>query len=130
MSEGAQLTLDRISGAAQAGDATVARLLRTIAARIGFVLAGLVSFFNPSAVVVRSGIPGGDDILLNAIRQGIYERSLPASTRQLTIVPSQFGDDAGAMGAAILAAQGFLGAAGSVAEARPGDASARAKSRA
>ncbi len=49
--------------------------------RIGFVLAGLVSFFNPSAVVVRSGIPGGDDILLNAIRQGIYERSLPASTR-------------------------------------------------
>ena len=119
MASGEPLTLERISGAAQAGDPTVARLLRAIGARIGFVLAGTVSFFNPGAVIVRSGIPGGEDILLTAVRQAIYERSLPVETRNLVIEHSRVGSDAEAIGAAVLASQRVLGAPGVVAESRP-----------
>jgi predicted NBD/HSP70 family sugar kinase len=125
METGEPLTLERISGAAQAGDPTVARLLRAIGARIGFVLAGIVSFFNPDAVVVRSGIPGGEDILLTAVRQAIYERSLPVETRSLVIEHSRVGRNAEAIGAAILAGQRVLGAPWIVAESRPTVSAAR-----
>jgi predicted NBD/HSP70 family sugar kinase len=113
------ITLELLSDAAQAGDAHVSSLLRATGGHLGFVLAGLVSFFNPSAVIVRSGIPGGEDLLLNVVRQRIYERALPGSTHHLQVLPSRFGIDAGSLGAALLAGQGFLGAAGFVAEARP-----------
>jgi hypothetical protein len=53
------------------------------------------------------------------VRQRIYERALPSSTRNLQVLPSRFGEDAGALGAAILAGQGFLGLAGAVGQARP-----------
>ena len=112
-------TLDKVGEAARSGDPEVAALLRTVGSHLGLVLAGLVSFFNPEAVIVRSGIPGGEELLLNAVRQRIYERALPTSTHALQVLPSRFGEDAGALGAAILAGQGYLGLAGAVAQARP-----------
>ena len=121
MASGEALTLERLSGAAQAGDPTVARLLRAIGSRIGLVLAGIISFFNPDAVIVRSGIPGGEDILLNAIRQAVYERSLAVETRNLVIEHSRLGDRAEAIGAAMLAGQALLGAPGTIAEAQRPD---------
>jgi len=54
--------------------------------RNGFVIAGIASFFNPSAVVVSSGLGGGEDILLNAIRELIHQRALPPCTRDLRVV--------------------------------------------
>jgi len=117
--DGESVTLETISHSAQAGSPEVCSLLRTVGGHLGFVLAGLVSFFNPAAVILRSGIPGGEELLLNAVRQRIYERSLPASTRRLQVLPSRLGEGAGALGAAILAGQGFLGMAGSVPESRP-----------
>lgn len=112
-------TLDEVAHAARSGDPEVAALLRAVGGHLGLVLAGLVSFFNPEAVVVRSGLAGGDELLLNAVRQRIFERALPPSTRALQILSSRFDDDAGAVGAATLAGHGFLGLAGAVAEARP-----------
>lgn len=124
LAEHGRLTLELIGAASAAGDAAVGSLLRDVGNRIGFVLAGVVSFFNPSSVAVNSGLGAGEDILVNAIRELIYQRSLPVSTRDLQITRTHFGRDAGAVTAAVLAGHGFLGSAGSVAEAR------RAKGRA
>lgn len=113
------LTLQRVDQASAAGDAAVGALLRKIGNRIGFVLAGIVSFFNPSTVIVSSGLKGGEDILLNATRELIYQRALPASTRNLRVIAPPLGSDAAPLSAAVLAREGFLGTAGAVAQTRP-----------
>jgi predicted NBD/HSP70 family sugar kinase len=112
------LTLDLVGAASAAGDAAVGSLLRDVGKHIGFVLAGVVSFFNPSAVLVSSGLGGGEDILLNGIRELVYQRALPFSTRGLQVMRSHFHRDGGAVSAAVLAAEGWLGMAGTVAERR------------
>jgi predicted NBD/HSP70 family sugar kinase len=120
------VSLEAIAGAAGDGDPLATLLLREIGTRIGFVLAGSISFFNPSSIVVSTARMRGSDVLLGAIRQGIYERAFPGATRHLQIVESALGDDAVAVGAAVLARDGFLGLAGRVARGRalstpPGD---------
>jgi predicted NBD/HSP70 family sugar kinase len=115
---GGVLTLSLVGDASAAGDAAVGSLLRDVGKHIGFVLAGVVSFFNPSAVLVSSGLGGGEDILLNAIRELIYQRALPFSTRGLQVMRSHFHRDGGAVSAAVLAAEGWVGMAGTVAERR------------
>ncbi|MDO8188329.1 ROK family transcriptional regulator [Conexibacter sp. JD483] len=117
-SEG-RLSLELIGRASELGDPAIGSLLRETGNRIGYVLAGVVSFFNPSSVVVSSALRGGEDILLSAIRELVYQRAVPTSTRHLQVVGSGAGPHAGAEGAAVLAGRGFLGTAGTVAQARP-----------
>ncbi|MFN8223172.1 MAG: ROK family transcriptional regulator [Gaiellales bacterium] len=113
-----ELSLDDIGRAARDGDPIATLLLRELGMRIGFVLAGTVSFFNPSSIVVSTARMLGSDVLMGAIRQGIYERAFPGVTRRLQIVESELGDDAVAIGSAVLARDGFLGMAGKVAHSR------------
>jgi predicted NBD/HSP70 family sugar kinase len=112
------VTLDEIGQAARDGDPIATLLMRELGMRIGFVLAGTVSFFNPSSIVVSTARMLGSEVLMGAIRQGIYERAFPGVTRRLQIVESELGDDAVAIGAAVLARDGFLGMAGKVAHSR------------
>jgi predicted NBD/HSP70 family sugar kinase len=67
------------------------------------VLAGLVNFFNPSLVVISGGLTGIGDLFLVGIREVVYRRSTPLSTRRLLIERSRLGDSSGVIGASILA---------------------------
>jgi predicted NBD/HSP70 family sugar kinase len=93
---------DVADGAAE-GDPTCIRLIRDGGHRIGTVLAGLVSFINPSMIVVGGGLAGLGHILLAEIRSVVYQRSLPLATGNLPIVRSELGGRAGVAGAALLA---------------------------
>ncbi len=116
--DGDTITMDAIGRAALDGDPIATLLMRELGVRIGFVLAGAISFFNPSSIVISTARMLGSDVLMGAIRQGIYERAFPGVTRRLQIVESGLGDDAVAIGAAALARDGFLGRAGKVAHSR------------
>jgi predicted NBD/HSP70 family sugar kinase len=118
--EGAELTMDAIGAATLEGDPLAISLMREIGMRVGFVLAGPISFFNPSSIVVSTARMLGSDVLMAAIRQAVYEHAFPGATRRLQIVESGLGDDAVAVGAAVLARDGFLGSAGRVAYSRGG----------
>ncbi len=67
--------------------------------RVGLVLASLVSFFNPSIVVVGGGVAQSGHQLLAAIRETVYRRSLPLATRDMAIQRSSLGALAGVIGA-------------------------------
>jgi predicted NBD/HSP70 family sugar kinase len=110
-----ELSMDLIGRATLEGDPVAVSLMRDMGMRIGFVLAGAISFFNPSSIVISTGRMLGSDVLLSAIRQGVYERAFPGATRRIQIVESGLGEDAVAVGAAVLACEGFLGTAGKVA---------------
>jgi predicted NBD/HSP70 family sugar kinase len=92
----------------QAGDARAVRLVRLAGQRIGEVLASLVSFYNPSRIILGGALAMLRDDLLAGIRAEVYHRALPLATRQLVIETAASGDRAGVLGGAILGANGAL----------------------
>jgi glucokinase-like ROK family protein len=95
---------DVADGAAE-GDVTCIRLIREGGRRIGSVLASLVSFINPSMIVIGGGLAGLGHVLLAEIRSVVYRRSLPLATGNLPVVLSELGPRAGVVGAAVLASE-------------------------
>jgi glucokinase-like ROK family protein len=98
-----ELTAVRVGEAAAAGDPVSVALIRDGGARLGTVLAGLVSFANPSVIVIGGGLAGLGHRLLAEIRAVVYGRSLPLATGNLPIVLSELAGRAGVVGAAKLA---------------------------
>ncbi|SFW85400.1 ROK family protein [Amycolatopsis australiensis] len=91
-----------VAWAASGGDRAAVELLEHAGRLIGEQLAMLVSFFNPSLVVLGGGVAGAGDQLLATIRREIYGRSLPLATRDLRIARAGLGDRAGVVGAAFM----------------------------
>jgi len=85
--------------AAEFGDAAAVEMLQRAGRLVGETLAALVNFFNPSTVLLGGGVGASGDLLLAAVRQAVYRRSLPLATRDLRIVRSELGDRAGLVGA-------------------------------
>ncbi|WP_298181499.1 ROK family protein [Saccharomonospora sp.] len=96
------VTAADISRAAQSGDRTSVELLTRAGRFVGGLLATLVSFFNPALVIIGGGVAGAGDLLLAAVRETVYRRSLPLATRELRITRSTLNDRAGLVGAAFM----------------------------
>ncbi|MDG4796272.1 ROK family protein [Micromonospora sp. WMMD1082] len=102
--------LDVAAGAVE-GDVACIQLIREGGRRVGGVLAGLVSFTNPSMIVIGGGLAQLGHILLAEIRSVVYRRSLPLATGNLPVVLSELGPRAGVAGAAVLASDLAFGEA-------------------
>jgi glucokinase-like ROK family protein len=96
------VTAADVTAGTAAGDPASARLIREGGRRVGEVLAGLVSFFNPGLVIVAGGVAQMGHMLLSEIRSVVYRRSLPLATGNMPIVLSELGGTAGVIGAARL----------------------------
>jgi glucokinase-like ROK family protein len=102
------LAVRDVGDAASRGDAGALAVLRAAAGCIGLTLASVVSLINPSLIVLGGGVSRIGDAFLAEIRTAVYRRSLPLATRNLPIVTSELGSDAGVVGASVLAARGLL----------------------
>ena len=100
LAAGREVTAEEVSKAAQRGDPVSVELLLRSGRLVGQVLATIVNFFNPALILVGGGVAAAGDMLLAAIRETVYRRSLPLATRELQISFSPLGDDAGLRGAA------------------------------
>ena len=92
-----------VVAAAERGDPAARALLATAGQLVGTTLASLVSFYNPALVVLGGGVVRSGDLVLAAIREGVYRRSLPLATRTLRIEPTALRDGGGMTGAVHLA---------------------------
>ncbi|GAA4599688.1 ROK family transcriptional regulator [Planotetraspora phitsanulokensis] len=110
LAEKESLTAEDVGAAAASGDADAVRMIRDGGRRVGEVLAGLVSFFNPGLVIIGGGLAGLGHALLAEIRGVVYQRSLPLATGNLPIVVSELGGTAGVIGAAGLISDHLLSA--------------------
>ncbi|TQL67575.1 glucokinase-like ROK family protein [Nocardioides albertanoniae] len=97
-----ELSAADIGVAVARGDAYALQLIRDSGHGVGQVLASLVSFFNPSLIVIGGRVTGLGHALLAEIRSVTYRRSLPLATGNLPIVISELGDQGGVIGAARL----------------------------
>jgi len=91
-----------VARAATHGDAASVELITNAGRVVGLVLAGIVSFFNPSLTVIGGGVAGAGDLLLATIRESVYRRSLPLATRDLVLQRSTLGELVGVIGAAAM----------------------------
>ena len=98
------LTPGRLSEAAAAGDAVAAETLAEVGTLLGQGLVSLVNIFDPERVVIGGGVAKAGDRLLEPARRVVraHAMSVPAAVE---IVPAQLGDDAGLVGAMLLAVE-------------------------
>ena len=103
------LTAADVAVAAAAGDPFAVTLVRDGGRRLGLLLAGLVSFFNPGMIVLGGEVAAGlGHPLLAELRSVVYRRSLPLATGNLPIVLSELGSQAGVVGAARMISDSVL----------------------
>jgi len=88
---------------AHGGDPLAREVLRVIGERLGFGLVGLVNTFNPEAIVIGGGAARGGELLLEPARAVVAQRALPPTRETVRILPAHYGDEAGMMGAALMA---------------------------
>ncbi len=100
---GQLLRAEDVGEAAREGDAVATEIIRESGQIVGEVLASLVNFYNPEMIVIGGGISNLGNLLLSSVRQAIFNRSLPLATRNLQIVFSEIGANAGIFGAVSLA---------------------------
>jgi glucokinase-like ROK family protein len=100
---GGFLRAEDVGDAAREGDPTAIEIIRSSGELIGDVLASLVNFYNPDMIIIGGGVSNIGNLLLSSIRQGVLNRSLPLATRDLQIVFSAIGPQAGIIGAVSLA---------------------------
>ncbi len=89
-----------IAEAVAYGDPVSRDLIQRAGRFIGQMVATVVNFFNPSLIVIGGGVAGVGDLLLAAVRQAVYGRSLPLATRNLVIQRSALDSRGGIVGAA------------------------------
>jgi len=100
--EGTGRSFGDVPHAAEHGDSTAVELITRSGRLLGETLATLVSFFNPSLVLLGGKVAEAGDLLLAAVREGVYHRSLPLATRDLRITLSALQPDPGLYGAAFM----------------------------
>jgi glucokinase len=69
---------------------------------LAFVLAMTAAVAAPELIVIGGGLSGAGDLLLEPLRRGVARRVTPPQ-RQPELVPAALGDQAGLLGAALLA---------------------------
>ncbi|MGH3812927.1 MAG: ROK family protein [Pseudonocardiaceae bacterium] len=114
-------TAGDVARLAAEGNQRAIQEVRSAVQHIGGVLAAIVSFANPEAVIIGGSLARLDETLLAGIRSAIYERALPLATRSLHIETSTLGEEAGTTGAVSLAQERILSPAGIAALLSPRD---------
>ncbi len=102
LSEGRELTAADVGAAAAHGDPASVEILTNSARLVGETVARIVNFFNPSLVVLGGGVVASGDAYTATVREIVYRRSTPLATRDLRILRSPLGGQAGMVGAAVM----------------------------
>jgi glucokinase len=98
-----EITGGIVTELAHAGDPAAVSVLAQIGRRLGYGLVGVVNVFNPELIVIGGGAIAAGELLLGPAREVVSERALPPVREMVSIVPAEFGDESGMLGAALLA---------------------------
>jgi glucokinase len=94
---------DAVAGA-QAGDERAIEVLRILGERIGIGIANAINLFDPAEVVIGGGVSAAGDLLLGPAESTARRFVLPGVGTRTEIRLARRGQEAGVLGAALLAA--------------------------
>ena len=99
-----RVTGELVTEAARQGDGTARSILAEAGRRLGEGIAGLVNVLDTEIVVVGGGAGEAGDLLLEPLREAYRDAVEGVDVRpDVPIVEASFGNDAGAIGAALVA---------------------------
>jgi glucokinase len=98
---------ETVLAAARAGDSSSLEIIEQLGYRLGVGLANFVNIFNPGMIAVGGGLTPALDIVLPVARRVVVERALAPGNRFVKVVPAAYGEDAGMVGAALMARDGI-----------------------
>jgi glucokinase len=105
--DGKAITPVEIAAAAKAGDRLSIDVLSQASRLIGHHLADLAHAYNPELFVLGGGISSIGELFFAPIRQSLEEHVMDTAYLDgLRVLPAALGDDAGLIGAMVLAHQG------------------------
>jgi glucokinase len=85
------------------GDADSVAAVALVGRRLGQGLASLVNAYNPELIVIGGGAIAAGDLLLAPAREVVEREALASLGDHVSIVPAEFGADAGVIGTAVMA---------------------------
>lgn len=88
---------------AKAGNELAAAVFHKMGSYLGIAFAGLVNVLNPDVIVVGGGVSAGWDLFIDAVRNEVNERAFRDPAERVNIVRASLGEDAGVLGAALVA---------------------------
>jgi glucokinase len=94
-----------VFAAAAAGDPTCARIVDEAIAALGRGLTILVNVLNPEVIAVGGGVAEAGAALLDRLRASIRAAAWGPAAEVVRVVPAALGTRAGAIGAAVFAAE-------------------------
>ena len=104
--KGVSLTPKKIAAAAQSGDPLAIEVFAETGRYIGIALTSIAHILNPQIAVIGGGIAeAGEKLLFESIRTELSKRAMDIPAR-MKIVKAYLGNDAGIVGAAMLALNG------------------------
>jgi glucokinase len=98
-------TVAEAAVAARAGDQTAIAAFVQAGTYVGRVLAGAVVLLWPERIVVGGGVADAGELLLGPVRAELRRRACVAPVGDIAVVPAELGPVAGAVGAALWAAE-------------------------
>jgi len=90
------------------GDSFSIEQVKKVGRYLGYGITNIVYLYNPEVIVMTDIMTGGGDVLLEAAKEVVRERTLPALSENLEIRMTTLTEDAVLAGAAALAADGLL----------------------
>jgi glucokinase len=103
----AQVTAKAVFHAARQGDTLAQEVIGEAAEYIGRGVATIISLINPEIIVLGGSVGQQGDLLLDPVRETAIRWAQPISSRDVRIVSSVLGEEAGLLGAAYTALSVF-----------------------
>lgn len=94
------LTAKQVFDAARQGDTLALQVAEETARYIGLGVASVISFANPQVVILGGSIGYHSDLILPSVRRTAAEWAQPYAARDVSILSSTLGEEAGLLGAA------------------------------
>ena len=116
---GRPVTIKELIDLLSRGDATTVNTVREAAAVLGSAIADLVNFCNPARIVIGGEVTRCTDDVLAQIRSVVYQQAQPLATRNLSVVHTELGDEAGLIGGMVSAIEQVLSPRGIQYHTRP-----------
>jgi predicted NBD/HSP70 family sugar kinase len=104
-----KITLEDIIEATNNDDMLAIELVETVGNNLGKHIATLINIFNPDSVIIGGSLSLTGDYLLLPIRSSVKRYSLNLMNKDTKILLSKLGDEAGIVGACLLARSKMLG---------------------
>jgi glucokinase len=98
-----KLTTKVIFEAEKKGDVLASDVVNQACAYLGAGIASAVNLLNPQVVVIGGGVSEGGQSFIRRIEKEVKRRAFPSATKNLKVVRAKLGNDAGFIGAAMLA---------------------------